>query len=251
MKDIEKIKDISQIKGICDAIGDGISIQNTDLIVIYQNQAHKDIIGDHAGEYCYKGYEQKEKPCEGCPLVKSFNDGKVNIAERTAPTENGTLHVEITASPLKDSTGKIIAVIEIVRDVTERKKAEEAMKENEKKLQTLSITDELTGLYNRRGFFTLAEQQLKQSIRDNKGIYLVIADVDHLKNVNDNLGHHEGDVVLIKSANILRDSFREADIIARIGGDEFVVLVNETPETTSDSITFRLKDNIAEKKQKL
>jgi diguanylate cyclase (GGDEF)-like protein len=130
------------------------------------------------------------------------------------------------------------------REIAERKKAEEKLKENEKKLHSLSITDELTGLYNRRGFFTLAEQQLKQSIRDKKGIYLVLADVDHLKRINDNLGHHEGDVVLIKTANLLKESFRESDIIARIGGDEFVILVNETPETTIDTITVRLKENI-------
>jgi diguanylate cyclase (GGDEF)-like protein len=150
----------------------------------------------------------------------------------------------VSCTPIFDKEGCLEKIIHIATDITERKKIEDALMESEKKLQVLSITDELTGLSNRRGFFTLAEQQLKQSIRDKKGIYLVLADVDYLKMINDNLGHHEGDVVLIKTANILKESFRESDIIARIGGDEFVILVNETPETSIDSITFRLKNNV-------
>jgi hypothetical protein len=59
---------------ICDSIGDAISIQNTDFMVLYQNQAHKNILGDHIGEYCYKAYEKNETVCEGCPLVMSFGD---------------------------------------------------------------------------------------------------------------------------------------------------------------------------------
>ena len=118
------------------------------------------------------------------------------------------------------------------------------LKHMEEKLRLMSLTDELTGINNRRGFFALAEQQLKQSIRDKKGIYLVVADVDHLKIINDNLGHHEGDVVIIKTANLLKESFRESDIIGRIGGDEFVILVNETPATTIDTITIRLNEHI-------
>ncbi len=161
------------------------------------------------------------------------------------------------AHPLLLSTGYIVLPLLVLisiaililykrasHEINQRQKAEDSLKENEKKLHALSITDELTGLYNRRGFFALAEQHLKQSMRDKKGYFLILIDFDGLKFINDNFGHNEGDMVLIKTANILKESYRESDIIARIGGDEFIVLANETPETNIETITIRLKDNI-------
>ncbi len=114
----------------------------------------------------------------------------------------------------------------------------------QEKLRVLSITDELTGLYNRRGFFALAEQQLKLSNRLKKGIFMLYADLDNLKGINDALGHQEGDLVLVDTANILKESFRESDIIARIGGDEFVVLPIGTGGDSIEAVTTRLQRNI-------
>jgi diguanylate cyclase (GGDEF)-like protein len=113
------------------------------------------------------------------------------------------------------------------------------------KLRSISITDELTGLYNRRGFFAMAEQQLKIAKRMNKATLLLSADMDNLKEINDTLGHKEGDVALIDTANILRKSFRESDIIARIGGDEFVVLQIEKADANANTMTNRLQNNLA------
>jgi len=106
------------------AIGDGISIQDRDFKIIYQNQFQKDLAGDHVGEYCYKVYERREAVCEGCPVAMSFLDGNVHTSERSVPMEGGVLHVEITSSPLRDSSGNIIAGIEVVRNITARKQME-------------------------------------------------------------------------------------------------------------------------------
>ncbi len=114
-------------QAIIAAIGDGISIQATDFMVIYQNQIHKDFVGDHIGEYCYKAYRNNDRVCEECHLAMSFNDGKIHIKEQSKTTDEGKRYYEITASPLKDSTGEIIAGIEVVRDITERKKQEEEL----------------------------------------------------------------------------------------------------------------------------
>ena len=111
-------------------------------------------------------------------------------------------------------------------------------------LRALSLSDELTGLYNRRGFFILAEQQIKIADRTRRGMLLVSADLDGLKGINDHFGHHEGDRALVDAAQILRQSFRESDIISRIGGDEFVVLVTEKPEINPDVLFRRLKENL-------
>ena len=111
-------------------------------------------------------------------------------------------------------------------------------------LRSLSIIDELTGLYNRRGFLRLAEHHLELAHRTKKGLLLFFIDLDGLKKINDRYGHQEGDQALIKTADILKETFRSSDIIARLGGDEFMVLmVGARPESAEQS-TQRLRDNL-------
>ena len=109
------------------------------------------------------------------------------------------------------------------------------------KLYKMSLRDELTGLYNRRGFFTLAEHLLKQSRREQEGLFMLYADVDGLKGINDTLGHRTGDWALTDVANILKENFRDSDIIARIGGDEFVVMPIGKREDNIELIVSRLQ----------
>jgi two-component system cell cycle response regulator len=116
--------------------------------------------------------------------------------------------------------------------------------ELQKKVRTMAVTDELTGLYNRRGFFSLVEQLLKLCKREKKGIFMLYTDVDSLKKINDTFGHKEGDMALIDIANILRKNYRESDIIARIGGDEFVVITVGTTKESAEIATSRLKKNL-------
>jgi len=114
----------------------------------------------------------------------------------------------------------------------------------EDELKKLSLTDELTNLNNRRGFLKLAEQQLRISDRIRKKSILIYIDLDNMKWINDNLGHKVGDKYLMDFADILRKSFRKSDIIARIGGDEFVVLCLSESENYLDKILSRLNKNI-------
>ena len=113
----------------------------------------------------------------------------------------------------------------------------------EEALLALSLTDELTGLYNRRRFFVLTEQYLKVAIRAKKRSLLLYIDMDDLKWINDHCGHNQGDQALIDLGSILKKTFRESDIIARIGGDEFVVLLESTDENDEMLIT-RLHESI-------
>jgi diguanylate cyclase (GGDEF)-like protein len=113
----------------------------------------------------------------------------------------------------------------------------------EEGLRALSLTDELTGLCNRRKFFILTEQYLKVAIQKKKRPLLLFIDMDNLKLINDHYGHNEGDQALIDFANILKKTFRKSDIIARIGGDEFVVLLESTDENSETLIT-RLHQNV-------
>jgi two-component system cell cycle response regulator len=107
-------------------------------------------------------------------------------------------------------------------------------------LRSLSLMDELTGLHNRRGFIGLAEQRLKLTSRQRVRSTLIFIDVDNLKYINDNFGHREGDYALQEIAALLRECFRESDIIGRLGGDEFCVLLSHTAEAGDPLVRKRL-----------
>jgi len=111
-------------------------------------------------------------------------------------------------------------------------------------VRSLSIIDELTKLHNRRGFLTLAQQQLKVANRTKRGMLLFFMDLDNMKKINDTLGHHEGDLALMEIAAVLKETFRDSDIIARIGGDEFVALVIDIPESSGEIFNARLRENL-------
>lgn len=128
------------------------------------------------------------------------------------------------------------------RDVTDRKRQEDA-------LRALSLVDELTGLYNRRGFLTLAQQQLKLARRGHRELVLLFIDMDDFKEINDTFGHHEGDTALTRAADILKHTFRDSDIIARLGGDEFVVLASDTGKTGSEVIINRLRQELRQRNE--
>lgn len=108
-------------------------------------------------------------------------------------------------------------------------------------LRSAAFVDELTGLYNRRGFLRLAEHQIKLSHRKGRGYSLTFVDMDGMKLINDRHGHQEGDEALRHAADVLRASFRESDVIGRIGGDEFVALAIETDAEDEDPIRERLR----------
>ncbi len=112
-------------------------------------------------------------------------------------------------------------------------------------LRDLSLVDELTGLYNRRGFMALSEQQVKIANRTRKDLSLLFADLDDLKKINDSFGHKEGDRALADAAGVLRDAFRESDIIARIGGDEFAVLAIDASDWKPAGLVRRVRDRLS------
>jgi diguanylate cyclase (GGDEF)-like protein len=111
-------------------------------------------------------------------------------------------------------------------------------------LRSLAHVDELTGLNNRRGFLTLAKQHLKVARRTKRTLWLIFVDLDGFKAINDQFGHREGDLALIKTAEILRKTFRDSDVIARLGGDEFTVLAIHASEDSAEMMTARLQENL-------
>jgi two-component system, cell cycle response regulator len=113
-------------------------------------------------------------------------------------------------------------------------------------LKALSFTDELTGLYNRRGFLTLLEQQMSLAWRMKKGFYFFIIDLDYLKQINDTYGHLVGDHALINTAKCLLSSFRRHDIVGRIGGDEFAIVAINASIESGDYLKHHLREKTQE-----
>ncbi len=114
----------------------------------------------------------------------------------------------------------------------------------DRELRHLALTDELTCLYNRRGFFAAAAHQLKLAGRKAQSLLLLYCDVDNLKKINDSYGHQEGDLALIRTADALEQAFRDSDILARLGGDEFVVLAPEASSQTQEVLLRRLEKTL-------
>lgn len=132
------------------------------------------------------------------------------------------LYFDVKSSTLWNR-GEPSGILLVARDATERKRTEE-------EIRMMAIIDPMTGLLNRRGFISLAEQQMKAAVRACKKMLLFFIDLDGLKFINDTWGHEEGDHALKKTSAILKNTFRESDIVARLGGDEFAALVYDSPE---------------------
>jgi diguanylate cyclase (GGDEF)-like protein/PAS domain S-box-containing protein len=144
--------------------------------------------------------------------------------------------VDITATALR-LEGQGLYVQAIIRDSSARAQAE-------RELRALSLNDELTGLNNRRGFASLGPRQLELAARLGRRSALFFMDLDGMKEINDNLGHHEGDRALRLTAAVLQETFRRSDLIGRLGGDEFVALTLVKSPEDSEKTLSRLQDNL-------
>ncbi len=207
-----------------DAIPDMVAVIDRQYIIRKVNRAMAEKLGidrkDLEGSLCYQVMHGADRPLSFCPHHKAITDEKEYVVE--AFDERSNRHYLISVTPIHEPGGSIEGIVQVSRDISEQKKMEE-------KLQEAAVTDVLTGLFNRRGFFKLAEQQLNLAERKNRSMLLLYLDMNNMKEINDKCGHKEGDRALIDTANLLRKTFRESDIIARMGGDEFAVLLTEPP----------------------
>ncbi len=179
----------------------------------------------------------KEEADKRFTMVKwVFETGKTGVIEVRVPTPQKDLYFITTVKPIFDSDGVVSTVICISKEITDRKQMEE-------ELRHLSTHDLLTGLYN-RNFFEVEMERIQKS--RSQPVAILLADLDGLKKINDTQGHQAGDELLRRVARDLKEVFRESDIIARIGGDEFAVLLPNTDPDTAQSLIQRLRIKFSE-----
>ncbi len=226
-------------RSLVESTDDSIYVVDRNYRYLHMNKKHMARMGFLGDEYIGRTYSEIHSDGETRSFTKDvdkvFEIGQSIAREYKSNRDNR--YFAQTLSPVKRDSGQIVAVTIISKDITERRNMEE-------KLRKLSFTDELTGLYNRRGFFAFCDQVLKLCKRQKKGAFLLYADLDNLKRINDMFGHPAGDKVLIETATIFRETFRESDIIARFGGDEFVVIPVGSTTNGLELITTRLRQNI-------
>ncbi len=189
------------------------------------------------GNRCYNAVCGLEKPLSSCPGSVCIISGKEQVEERFLEKLKG--HYLISCTPVSTYDGRGTRFVEVCRDISEQKKLEDMLRE-------AAVTDALTGLFNRRGFLTLAQQQLSVAARNRRKMILLFLDLNDMKEINDRFGHKEGDQALIDTANLLKKTFRQSDIIARMGGDEFAVLLTEPSERDIVNVIFdHIQHNLA------
>lgn len=235
----EIAKSEAKYRSLVESSEDSIYLMNRDHRYLFINKKHLARLGISEDNYQGHGYGEYHSP----GIADKFT-GKIDSVFATGEpiqfehkSERDNEYFLLTLSPVKEADGKTAAVTVVSKKITQLKRMEES-------LRSLSCTDELTGLYNRRGFFSLAEQHLSVARRQKNRIFMLYGDVDDLKIINDTFGHQEGDRALIELTSILRETYRESDIIARIGGDEFIVMPVGNSEADLEAITSRLHKNL-------
>ena len=150
-----------------------------------------------------------------------------------------------TAAPLHDSRGKVVGAVETFQDFTARRQAEVVLKEKEAHYRQLSITDDLTGLFNSRHFYDRLKTEIGRAIRYDHPLSLMMMDVDNFKKYNDTYGHLEGDRVLKQLAEVIRNCPRLGDSGYRLGGEEFAIIMPDTDLENAKLAAERLRSTFA------
>lgn len=170
----------------------------------------------------------------------------------TLASIEGAAHTfDFSLMPVAGADGQVVLLVAEGRDITEQKRLEQALRDANHQLllaqaqaRQLAITDELTGLYNRRGFFLMAEQQKRIALRTQACGLLMFVDVDGLKQANDSFGHDVGDALIAATARTLTRAFRTSDLVARLGGDEFAVLALASPGDAAATLAERVASHL-------
>lgn len=218
MEIIRRMQD--DYRAILENNADAIVVTGTDGMARYVNPAARHLFDRGAEEFFGKPFDFPLSPGESREVEITRHTGEIVVAE-----------TRVEKSYWEGSP----AILATLRDVTETVRLRDELK-------SMAFNDALTGLQNRRGFFHVVEFHAQAALRTGHKMLLFFIDLDGMKRVNDELGHQEGDRLLVDTADILRRTFRRADVLARLGGDEFAVAASDIPVGTEEVLRRRLEE---------
>jgi len=223
---------LQQYLDVIDKINIGLFVVDEDYRVRYMNNTMISWFGNQTDTICYSSVAKLDKPCPYCKLKEVIIEGEKVIYEPETPDGQS---FDIVATAIKNSDGTK-SKMEVIRNVTDKKNAQKYLLQQKEKLAHLAHHDPLTGLPNRLLFNDRLEKSIEKSKRNNKKIALLFIDLDHFKEINDSLGHNIGDEVLKIITQRLNDIIRKEDTLARFGGDEFTIILEELTQGQNASL---------------
>jgi len=223
----------------------GVNVRDVEGRYVDVNPAFVEMTGYSEEELLHGSAEEITHPDDresSAALINTLLTGggdHYRIEKRYIRKDGSTLWADMTISAGRDDAGKLVSVIGIIQDITEKKESEELIWQQ-------ANFDTLTGLPNRRMFYDRLEQEIKKSHRSGLPMALMLLDLDRFKEVNDTLGHPQGDVLLVEAARRIAECVRESDTVARLGGDEFTVILSELKDVNSvERIAQKIIESLA------
>ncbi len=252
-KQAQALAAATRLQALVESLDDGTLVEDENRTVQLCSSRLREVmrLDPDANSYVNRdGRELSRQMASICFIPEAFEESTAKLINNGIAQRNEIIFLADMRIAERDYVplsvcGKPIGHLWVYRDVTLREQAKDLLQRQADELRALSLVDELTGLYNRRGFLTLATQQLKLCDRTLRPALVVFVDLDGMKRINDELGHDVGDQALIETATILRHCFRNSDVIARLGGDEFVALAIDAHYETRSTIDKRLYDTLA------
>lgn len=212
--------------------GTPIHVINKQMI-IWRNRASKEIFPNEKGVYCYEIIAERNSICDNCAVVETLRDGIAQIKERRFKKKI----FKVRINPFFNEKRLIMGVTETLEDITDSVVRQQ-------KLEEMAVTDELTGIYNRRGIINIAKDEVSRSVRHESQLCAILLDIDNFKLINDTYGHSIGDNVLIDFSSHIKKIIRTIDKVGRYGGDEFLIILPETSFKEVDDLISRIRGEI-------
>lgn len=223
---------------------EAIAVLSTEGKYLLQNLAHQELLKFSKEELItqepeYYIGDRGLKTIDTLENLQNFS-GEFKVKK----ADGKFIDVALSCFTITNELNDALFFVEFKRDISRLKKLEAEREEDKKKLELLSTTDALTGLYNRSKFREIAEYEILQNRRYNRNMSVIIFDIDFFKKVNDTYGHNAGDVILKQVSSIAKNSIRETDSVARWGGEEFLILLLDATEEQAIVMANNLREKI-------
>lgn len=216
--------------------------------LLFLNRYGRYLYGEPAGKKCWQLLQAGQTgPCSFCsnPLLVDANGEPAGVHVWEIQNTRNLRWYECRDRAMRWEDGRLVRV-EVAIDITESKRIKEELAAAKLRAEALAHADELTGLDNRRAFVSRGLQLFHHASRHGRAISVIMFDLDHFKLINDTHGHYVGDRVLIAVANNIRPLVRESDILGRLGGEEFALILPETRLSEALNVAERLRATIAD-----